>query len=301
MKDYLVRATTEDGFLRAAVAVTTDVTEKICVLQQTDLTATVALGRLLTGAALCSSLLKGDQRLAVAVEGNGPVQKIQAETDAVGNLRASIKQPVSGILPKKGQYDVAGAIGRAGFLHMVKDLGLKKPYRGMVQLLNSEIGSDLAYYFSHSEQTPTSIGVGVTLNGAGGVSAAGGFLIQAMPGCPEELLVDLEKRLMDLPPVSNLLRDGKNPEELLGDILVGTPYEIHGSQPLNFKCTCNQRQAGQLLNMLGADELAELAAQKEKTVVTCEYCRQQYQFNQQDVKVLMAIKTSRTAGETTIH
>ena len=154
------------------------------------------------------SLLKGRQRLALSVEGNGPLQKLQAETDADGHLRASVKNPLCGLPPRAGRFDVAGAVGRAGFLHVTKDLGLKEPYRGMVQLYSSEIAEDLAYYLTTSEQVPSTVALGVTLGAEGEVAAAGGFLVQAMPGGDPALIPLLEKRLAELPATTVLLRQG---------------------------------------------------------------------------------------------
>ncbi|MDX9709201.1 MAG: Hsp33 family molecular chaperone HslO, partial [Trichloromonas sp.] len=164
MTDHLVRILSKDGSLRAVAAATTNLTESIRRRQGTDPTATVALGRLVAGAALMGALLKGDQRLALMIEGSGPLQRLHAETDAFGHVRGSIKNPIAGLPPKADRFDVAGAVGKAGFLHVVKDLGLKEPYRGMVQLYSSEIAEDLAYYLTTSEQVPSTVGLGVALD-----------------------------------------------------------------------------------------------------------------------------------------
>ncbi|MDH3998034.1 MAG: Hsp33 family molecular chaperone HslO, partial [Desulfuromonadales bacterium] len=163
MSDHLIRIISEDGAIRASIADTTLLCEETRRRQQSDPTATVAVGRLATAAALTGSLLKGQQRIALTLEGNGPLGRVQAEADALGQVRASLKVAVAGLPPRDGRFDVAGAIGRAGFLHVVKDLGLKEPYRGMVQLQSSEIAEDMAYYFTTSEQTPSSVALGVEL------------------------------------------------------------------------------------------------------------------------------------------
>jgi len=163
-----------DGSIRASAASTTNLVAQICSLQGTDPTATVALGRMLSATCLMGSLLKGGQRLALTIEGNGPLQKLQAETDAFGAVRATIKQPVCNLPPRNDNFDVANAIGKAGFLHVIKDLGLKEPYHGTVQLVTSEIAEDIAHYFAVSEQTPTSLALGVTLDSQAGVAASGG-------------------------------------------------------------------------------------------------------------------------------
>ncbi len=289
MPDHALRILSADGFLRASAVVTSDLTRAICRLQGCDPTATIALARLVAGAALLGSQLKGDQRLALQIEGNGPLQRLQAESDANGHLRASVKNPLCGLPPRDGRFDVAGAIGRAGFLHVVKDLGLKEPYRGMVQLQSSEIGEDLAWYLLTSEQIPSTIAVGAVLDTQGEVAAAGGLLVQAMPGADPALVPLLEERLLALPAISTSLRDGSTPETLLAQLFAGIPYSEQGKrQPLSFRCGCSHAQAGRILMTLGPEELLTLAAKNEETVVTCEYCRTTYGFDGAALSALVA-------------
>lgn len=288
MKDHLVRVATKDGTLRATAAVTTELVDAICRRQGTDPTASVALGRLVTGAALMGSLLKGDQRLALMVEGNGPLQKLHAETDAQGQVRGSVKVPVSGIVPGEKGFDVPAAVGRAGFLHVIKDLGLKEPYRGMVQLYSSEIAEDLAYYLTSSEQVPSTVALGVYLENDGRVSAAGGLLVQALPEGQEALISVLEKRLIDLPPVTTLLRDGKGPVQLLEALFSGIPLGRSEETPLVFRCTCSRSQVLAMLKSLGKEELQEMAAKDEDTGVICEFCKEHYSFSPDEIKALIA-------------
>lgn len=287
MKDHLLRVATQDGTLRAAIAVTTDLVEAIRQLQGTDPTATVALGRLVSGAAVMGSLLKGDQRLALMIEGNGPLQKLHAETDAYGRLRGSVKVPVSGIAPTTDGFDVPAAIGRAGFLHVVKDLGLKEPYRGMVQLYSSEIAEDLAYYLTTSEQIPSTVALGVYLEQEGRVAAAGGLLVQAMPEGDEALITLLEERLVALPPLTTLLRGGQGPEQILQQLFAGIPLGTSEITPLEFRCTCSRPQVLSMLKSLGRDELQEMVEQDEPTSVTCEFCKECYSFSGTELKDLL--------------
>lgn len=279
MNDHLIRVLSDDGNLRAMAASTTFLVEELRRRHGTDPTATIALGRLASGTALLGSLLKGDQRLALMIEGNGPLQKLHAETDAAGHLRASIRNPHSGLAPTETGFPVAEAIGRAGFLHVVKDLDLKDPYRSLVQLTSSEVAEDLAWYLTSSEQVPSSVALGVQLRPDGSVEAAGGLLIQAMPGCPDELLVDLEARLQQLPPVTQLLREGLDPAALLARALGPVPFQVKAELPLEFRCSCSQRQILAMLRGLSAEERQELAARNEPTEVTCEYCRSVYRFD----------------------
>jgi molecular chaperone Hsp33 len=272
----MIRILTLDGAVRASVAATTVLVEEVRRRQQSDPTATVAIGRLTTAAALMGSTLKGEQRTGLTVEGNGPLQRIQAETDAHGHIRATLKVARAGLPPRDGRFDVAGAVGRAGFLHVVKDLDLKEPYRGMVQLVSSEIAEDLAYYFSTSEQTPSSVALGVELGQQAEVTAAGGFLLQLMPDAGDTVAERLTARLADMPPTTTMLRQGLTPEAIAGRLLEGFPYRILDSTKLEFACNCSQRQILNLLRTLGADELDRLIEEDDGVSVTCEYCKEAY-------------------------
>ena len=289
MSDHLIRVLTLDGAIRVTVAETTTLVEEVRRRQKTDPTATVAVGRLVTAAALMGSLLKGRQKIGLTIEGNGPLKRLQAETDAFGRVRATIKVPVAGLPPRDGRFDVAGAIGRAGFLHVVKDLGLKEPYRGMVQLVSSEIAEDLAYYFTTSEQTPSSVALGVELGQQAEVVASGGFLVQLMPDADDALAERLEKRLGSLPPTTTLLRQGLSPEAIIERLLQDFPYQTLGTTPLSFVCSCSQQQTLSLLRTLGADEIDQLIADPDEAQVTCEYCKSTYTV---DNKALQEIRAS---------
>lgn len=286
MSDHLVRLITRDGALRACAAETTRLAEECRRRQGTDPTATVALGRLATAAALCGSLLKGGQRLALIVEGSGPLKRLQAETDAIGRVRATLKEPVAGLPPRDDRFDVAGAVGHAGFLHVVKDLGLKDPYRGMVQLATSEIGEDLASYFAISEQTPSTVALGVELDGEAHVAAAGGFLLQLLPGGDPALVERLEERLAQLPPTTTLLRQGVAPRAILERLLAGEPTTDLGTTPIVFACTCGRAQVAGVLKTLGAEELDELLEEPGEATVTCEFCKEAYHFDQDALRAI---------------
>lgn len=275
-QDHLVRVVSEDGCFRAMAAVTTELVGEVCRRQRTDLTATVALGRLVTGGALLSCLLKGAQRLALKVEGNGPLGRLSVETDADGRVRGSIRQPLANLPPRDGRFDVAGAIGRAGFLHVWKDLGLKEPYHSMVQLQSSEVGDDLAYYLTSSEQVPSSVALGVELAVDGSVAAAGGFIVQALPPGDESQIVRLEERLRQLPPTTSLLKQGKGPAEILSQLFRGMPFAVQQQTPLSFYCPCNRQQIEGVLAGLGRQELEDLIAERGQAEVTCEYCKEVY-------------------------
>jgi len=274
--DQLVRIVSRDGLLRGVAADTRALCDELRRRQQSDPTGTVALGRLASGAALLGALLKQGQRLALAIEGSGTMQRLYAETDDTGHIRATARQPVAGLPPRDGAFDVPGAIGRAGFLTVTRDLGLKEPYRGTVQLYSSEIAEDLAYYLTVSEQVPSSVALGVALAPGGEVAAAGGFLVQAMPPGDDATLAALEQRLRDLPAVSQLLREGATPLDILGRVFADIPFDVLSETPLAFRCSCSRRQVAQVARQLLADEPRD--ALESDIEVVCEFCRERYSF-----------------------
>lgn len=287
MQDQLVRVVSRDGLLRAAAVTTTTLVKDICDRHQTDLTATVALGRLVTGGALLSCLLKGKQRLALMIEGNGPLGKLSVEADADARVRGSIRNPQAGLPPKDGRFDVSGAIGRAGFLHIWKDLGLKDPYQSMVQLQSSEIAEDLAWYLSSSEQVPSSIGLGVELGEDGTVAVAGGFLVQSLPPGNEKQIGEVIERIEQMPPITTMLKEGMVPIEVLRSIFADVDFSVQQERPVSFFCPCNERQIEGVLISLGREELNRLADEQEEVEVVCEYCRKKYQFARDELKKLI--------------
>ncbi|SDZ75434.1 molecular chaperone Hsp33 [Desulfuromusa kysingii] len=287
MEDYLLRVVSPDGMFRAAATVSTQLVRTVCEKQQTDYTATVALGRLLTGGALLGCLLKGEQRLALVMEGNGPLGKVSVEADARGRVRGTVRNPVAGLPPVAGRFDVAGAIGRAGFLHVWKDLGLKKPYQSMLQLQSSEVAEDLAWYLTSSEQVPSSLGLGVELDVDGRVAVAGGFLVQTLPNADSDKVDLLSERIKALPPTTTLFKQGMNPAEILGEIFSSADFSIEQQIPLQFYCPCNQQQIEKMLLGLGAEELRSLTEENDPVEVVCEYCRHHYRFNRKQMSELI--------------
>lgn len=286
MSDQLIRFVTRNSHFRAIAAETTSLCETARRLHGTDPTATVALARVTTGTALMGGLLKGEQRLALSIEGNGPLQRLHAETDANGHVRCSVKNPLANLPPCDNGFDVANAVGKAGFLNVIKDLGLKEPYRGMVQLQTSEIGDDIAYYLTTSEQIPSSVALGVLLGSEAEVKTAGGFIIQALPGCNDEAIDQIEAKINSLPGISSLLRDGESPGTILEKIFSGFDCTDPESLPLTFRCNCNQQQVAGVLKSMGSEELASLAEKGEVVDVTCEYCRQIYRFTPDELSAL---------------
>lgn len=288
MSDYLVRIITRNGGVRALACIATDLVSEACRRHGTWPTASAALGRALTGGVLCGALLKTGQRVGLKFEGNGPLEKIIVEAASNGTVCGCVGVPEVHLAEKNGKLDVGGALGRAGFLTVTKDLGLKDPYRGMVQLYSGEIAEDLAYYFTESEQTPTAIGLAVFVAPDNSVTVAGGFLIQAMPPVDAALVDTLMAHIESLPPLSELLRGGTTPEELLALLFKDIPYDTLEKRALAFSCSCNREKIERVLISLGREELAQLLEERGEAEVTCEFCRETYLFGSAELKKVLA-------------
>ncbi|PIE34972.1 Hsp33 family molecular chaperone HslO [candidate division KSB3 bacterium] len=287
MEDYLVRGMTGNGTLRGLACITTDLVNVACRKHDTYPTAAIALGRALTGGALMGALLKDEQRVALKFEGNGPLKKILVEADSRGTVRGYVGVPHVDVPLKNGTFDVAGVIGHAGFLTVTKDLQLKEPYKGVVQLRTSEIAQDLAYYLTESEQIPSAIGLGAFIEASGDMTVSGGFLIQTIPPGDEELVESVIRHIQDMPSITELLRDNVTPEQLLELIFEGISFDIMAKQPLSFRCSCSKTRLKRALVTLGVEELTAMAHEKKDTEVICEFCRARYTFTPRELKRLL--------------
>ena len=288
MSDYLVRIIATAGNVRGLACCTTSLVDDICKRHGTQPTASAALGRALTAGTLLGALLKTGQRTALRFEGNGPLKKIVVEADSDGSVRGYVGEPQVQLLRPDGGLDVAQALGRAGFLTVAKDLGLKEPYRGTVQLYSSEIAEDLALYLVESEQIPSAVGLAEFVEPDGTVSAAGGFLIQAVPPVDPAVVEELMSRIEKLPPLSELLREGKTPEEILGLLFAGVPFVTLEKRALGFACSCSKERIERVLLSMGAKELVSLRDEQQGAAVTCEFCGEIYQFDEADMDRLLA-------------
>jgi molecular chaperone Hsp33 len=286
--DYLVRSITKDGSIRGLAAVSTDLVEEARRRHEAYPTAAAALGRALTGGALLGAGLKSGQRMALKFEGDGPLKKILVEAESNGAVQGYVAEPGVHLPPKNGKLDVSGALGRTGLLTVSKDLRLKEPYQGIVQLVSGEIAEDLAFYLVESEQVPSALALGVYVDPDGRVAAAGGFLIQTLPPIQEEVLDRLIARIQQLPPVTDLLRGGRSPEDVLAAMYGDLPYSILEKYALAWQCSCSRERVEKALITLERAELADLAAQEESATITCEFCRQDYTFKQEDLQRLAA-------------
>jgi molecular chaperone Hsp33 len=269
------------GKIRAVACVTTKLANDICFLQGASPIASIALGRALSGVALVGSTLKQGQQMAIKFEGSGPLRKMIAEIEWDGAIRGTVA------VPDAVAESVPAAVGRAGFLTVTKDLGMKDPYSGMVQLYTSEIAEDLAYYLTDSEQIPSAVGLSTSLGADGQITASGGFLIQSLPPSDEDAVEKIMAAIAALPPLSTLLQEGKTPEELLTILLSGVESIPLESTELFFRCGCSKEKVARALISFGAEELGRMAEEDEGATVTCEFCKQQYHFERSDIEAII--------------
>ncbi|MDI3258068.1 MAG: Hsp33 family molecular chaperone HslO [Kyrpidia sp.] len=284
MRDYVVRATAYSGSVRAYAARTTALAEELRRRHGTWPVATAALGRAATAGAMMGAMLKGDERLTIQVKGDGPLGGIVIDADASGRVRGYVDRPdVDLPLNALGKLDVAAAVGK-GSLYVVKDLGLRDPYRGSVPLVSGELGEDIAYYFAVSEQVPSSVGVGVLVEPSGRVKQAGGFIIQLFPGLSEEETARLEQAVAGIPSVTSLLNRGLSPEELLFGM--APDVRVLDKIPVEFRCRCSRRRIEAILLALSREERDTLCLEQGGAEVRCHFCSQVYRFSCEDLESL---------------
>ena len=289
MKDYLVKALAFDGEVRAYSVRTTNTVSEAQRRHDTWRTASAALGRSLTAGTMMGAMLKGDQKLTIKVEGNGPIGPILVDAHANGDVRGYVTNPhVDFEGTEQGKLRVYQAVGTEGFVTVIKDIGMREPFIGQSPIVSGELGEDFTYYFAVSEQTPSSVGVGVLVNGDDSVLAAGGFILQIMPGAQEETISFIEDRLQKIPPVSTLIEQGLSPEELLYTVLGEDKVKVLEVMDVQFNCTCSRERIESVLISLGKTELEQVREEEEEeTEVHCHFCNELYKFSKEDITNLI--------------
>ena len=293
-QDYLVRGIAADGMLRVNGAITTNTCNEAAKRHGTWPIATAALGRLLTGAIMMGAmLLKDDQRMMLQVRGDGPLREIVAVTDGHGHVKGYVGEPhVHFLLNDEGKLDVARAIGQ-GRLTVTRQIGDGEPYLGNVPLLTGEIGDDLAYYFARSEQVPSVVSLGVLVETDNSVRAAGGYILQVMPGASEEIIGFVESKAQNLAGVSRSIDAGHTPEEILTENFGELGLEFLETTPVSFVCDCTRDRFERALLSLGREELESLLADQGQAETVCQFCGAKYLFSRQDVERLVEIAKQR--------
>ena len=287
--DYIVRAAADNDHIRAFAATTREMTEKARVAHNSSPVVTAALGRLLTAGAMMGITMKGDNDiLTLQVKGNGAMQGLTVTADSKGHVKGYPVEPLVLLPPRESDHklDVSGALGR-GTLRVIKDLGLKEPYVGEVDLVTSEIAEDLTYYFAQSEQTPSSVGLGVLMNKDNTVKEAGGFIIQLMPDVSDATIDRLEANLKSISSVTELLDEGKTPEDILGLLLDGLEMTVLEKVPTEFKCDCSPEKIEKALIATGRDELQSMIDEGKEIEMACSFCNKKYIVSVEELKRLL--------------
>ncbi|GMA50505.1 33 kDa chaperonin [Alicyclobacillus contaminans] len=287
--DTAIRALSKNQHVRALACTSTALINELQSRHDTWPVATAALGRTASVAAMMGLMLKGRERLTVQIKGDGPLGSIVVDADAEGHVRGYVDHPHVHLPANAlGKLDVGGGVGQ-GMLYVMRDLGLKDVYRGSVELQTGEIGDDFTYYFAVSEQTPSAVGAGVLVNTDNRVLAAGGFIVQLLPGHTEADTADLEARLSGLSSVTDILRDGATARELLQMVLPDA--EVLDERPISFRCQCSKERMAALLKGLGDGEIQSLIEEQGGAEVTCHFCNEQYQFTQAELETLLSQQT----------
>ena len=289
MTDRIIRAISTDGMVQAAAISSRELTERARQIHHTLPVATAALGRTLAAASMMGNALKGQgASLTLQIKGNGPLGSILAVSDAEGNVRGYVNNPAADLpLRPDGKLDVGAAVGTEGTLTVIKDLHMKDPYVGTVDLLGGEIAEDVAGYFVESEQIPTACALGVLVDRDQSVRAAGGYLIQLMPGATEDTIVKVEGGVMAAGSVSAILDKDPDPEAMLRTVLSDFEVKILEEVPVEYRCTCSRERVERALISLGAKELEAILAEQGECSLTCQFCDVVHHFSGEEMQGLI--------------
>ncbi|MEA1008051.1 Hsp33 family molecular chaperone HslO [Bacillus velezensis] len=284
--DYLIKAIAYDGKVRAYAARTTDMVNEAQRRHDTWPTASAAIGRTMTASLMLGAMLKGEDKLTVKIEGGGPIGAIVADANAKGEVRAYVSNPhVHFDLNEQGKLNVRRAVGTDGTLSVVKDLGLRDYFTGQVEIVSGELGDDFTYYLVSSEQVPSSVGVGVLVNPDNTILAAGGFIIQLLPGTDEETISTIEKQLSQIEPISKLIQKGLTPEEILEEVL-GQKPDVLETMPVKFHCSCSKDRFETAILGLGKKEIQDMIEEDGKAEAVCHFCNEKYLFTKEELEEL---------------
>ena len=287
--DYIVKSLAFDGEIRAYAALTTESVQEAQTRHYTWPTASAAMGRTMTATLLMGSMLKGEQKLTVTVDGKGPIGRIIADADAEGNVRAYVDKPQTHFpLNEQGKLDVRRAVGTDGSIQVVKDVGMKDYFSGASPIVSGELGEDFTYYFATSEQTPSSVGLGVLVNPDNSIKAAGGFIIQVMPGAKDETVTKLENAINNMQPVSKLIEQGLTPEGILNEILGEDNVQILETMQAQFECNCSHEKFLNAIKGLGDAEIQDLIKEDHGAEAICHFCGNKYNYSEAELEDLLA-------------
>lgn len=294
MQDYMIRATAADDSIRAFAATTRQMVEDARRAHDTTPVCTAALGRLLTGGVMIGSMLKEDKALVtIQIRGDGPAGGLTVTADSHFHAKGYVNNPHVQIpLKPNGKLDVSGAIGK-GTLTVIRDIGLKEPYVGTIQMPSAEIAEDLTLYFAESEQIPSSVGLGVLVDRDWSVRQAGGFILQLMPGAGDEVIDRLEKKIAGLRSVTDLLEQGMLPEDILGELIGDFGLQITQKHEVSFACSCSRERIEKALISIGPENVTEMIEEGKPIEVGCQFCGKQYRFGVEDLRRILSFQKKK--------
>ena len=289
MNDYLVRGMSMDGFVKVVAIRSTQMVKRGAEIHGTTPNATAAFGRALTAASMMGNMQKVDNgSMTLQVRGGGPIGTITCVSDATGNVRGCVTEPKVELVEKyPGKLDVGATVGTDGTLTVIRDLQMKEPYIGSVPLATGEIGDDVTAYFVHSEQTPTACALGVLVDVDQSVKVAGGYLLQLLPGAPDETIDKLEAGIRRAGAVTPMLEAGMTPEDILGQVCGELGVLFLETTEVEYKCYCSRDRVTAALISLGKEELAQIAAEGKAFPVECQFCDTKYVFTPEDIEAIL--------------
>ena len=289
MKDYLVRGMSMDGFVKAVAIRSTQMVRRGAQIQGTTPNATAAFGRALTATSMMGNMQKVDNgSMTLQIRGGGPIGTITCVSDAAGNVRGFVTEPKVPLVEKyPGKLDVGATVGTDGTLTVIRDLQMKEPYIGSVELVSGEIGDDVTAYFAQSEQTPTACALGVLVDRDQSVKVAGGYLLQLLPGAPEETIAALEEGIRRAGAVTPMLEQGMTPEDILGAVCGDLGVLFMETQEVAYKCYCSRERVTAALISLGREELQQIRDEGKTFPVECQFCDTVYSFTPENIDELL--------------
>ena len=289
MSDYLVRGMTMDGFVKVVAIRSTEMVRRGAQIQKTAPNATAAFGRALTAASMMGNMQKVDNgSMTLQIKADGPIGTIVCVSDPQGNVRGYVSEPNVPLVEKyPGKLDVGATVGVNGTLTVIRDLQMKEPYVGSVELISGEIGDDVTAYFAQSEQTPTACALGVLIDTDTSVKVAGGYLLQLLPGAPDEVIDTLEKGIQRAGAVTKMLEEGMTPEDILGAVCGELGVVFMETTEVSYKCYCSRERVTAALISLGKKELGEIAQEGKPFPVECQFCDEVYTFTPEDIQQIL--------------
>lgn len=288
MNDYLVKALAYDGQVRAYAARTTQTVGEAQRRHYTWPTASAALGRSMTASVMLGAMMKGKEKLTIKINGGGPLGTILVDANANGEVRGYVSNPQTHFdLNDQGKLDVRRAVGTEGTLSVSKDIGLLQPYVGQVPLVSGELGEDFTNYIVSSEQTPSSVGVGVIVNPDNTIQASGGFIIQLLPGTEEQVIAGIEERLKEIPTISNMVRSGLTPEQILEAVLGEGEVNFLDTMPIQFQCQCSRERIYNAIRSLGSEEIQDMIETDGQAEAQCHFCNENYHFSKENLEEML--------------